>query len=429
MQTALFLATAVLVFQIYFWGTRLWELVQTARTVPEIDPERDSQLPPKPPLISVIVPACDEQTGIGACLQSVLDQDYPCFELIFVNDRSSDNTLAIAESTTRGRTNVRILSVTDLPAGWTGKCHALDVGVQQASGEWLAFLDADSRLHRSALRECYCEAFHQKVGMLTLTPKFVLKTFWEKALQPAFIAMSCILFPLGLINDPSSKVASANGMFYLIKRYVYDRIGGHREVKGLAVEDIGIGKRVKAAGLGLLFANGRSIMRTRMYSDFNETVRGWIRILSASMNYELIPTIKYLCVHILVSFPVLATALYIYICNSRTLGAAGALFFLPAICIVGMTVASSLFCSQIGAPKKYSALLIIGNLMLIWLFLVILKKVLLNEPLQWRGTTYGFNRYEPTVLDPTASHTAYSGKRVRAAEMWEFQNIGRDLLP
>ncbi len=149
MQTALFLATAVLVFQIYFWGTRLWEIVQTARSVPEIDPERDSQLPPKPPLISIIVPACDEQTGIGACLQSVLDQDYPCFELIFVNDRSYDNTLAIAELTTRGRTNVRIISVTDLPAVWTGKCHALDVGVQQASGEWLAFLDADSRLHRA----------------------------------------------------------------------------------------------------------------------------------------------------------------------------------------------------------------------------------------------------------------------------------------
>ncbi|MGO9119010.1 MAG: hypothetical protein ACLQPD_15550 [Desulfomonilaceae bacterium] len=74
---ALLLATAVLVFQIYFWGTRLWEIAQTARTVPEIDPERESQLPPKPPLISIIVPARDEQTGIGACLQSVLDQDYP----------------------------------------------------------------------------------------------------------------------------------------------------------------------------------------------------------------------------------------------------------------------------------------------------------------------------------------------------------------
>ena len=413
---ALFLATTVLVFQIYFWAARLWEIAQTARSAPEIDPERGSQLAPNAPLISVIVPACNEQSGIGACLQSVLRQDYPNFELIFVNDRSDDNTLAIAESIVQGRGNVRVLSVEDLPSGWTGKCHALDVGAQQASGEWLAFLDADSRLHKSALRECYSEAVRKKVGMITLSPKFVLRTFWEKALQPAFVAMACILFPLGLINDSSSTVASANGMFYLIKRRVYERIGGHRDVKGLAVEDIGIGKRVKAAGMGLLFANGRRVMSTRMYRDFSETVYGWIRILSASMNYELSPTIKYLCVHILVSFPVLIAALFIYIPQSNAV-APGTWFLLPITCILVMAVASTLFCSQIGAPKKYSILLIIGNLMLIWVFLVILKKIILNEPLQWRGTTYRFNRYEPTLLDPCPSQNSYSGKRIRPVEL------------
>lgn len=390
--------------------------MQTARSVPEIDPEQRAQLAPNAPLISVIVPACNEQSGIGACLQSVLRQDYPNFELIFVNDRSDDNTLAVAESVVQGRENVRVLSVKDLPPGWTGKCHALDVGAQQASGEWLAFLDADSRLHKSALRECYSEAVRKKVGMITLSPKFVLRTFWEKALQPAFVAMACILFPLGLINDSSSTVASANGMFYLIKRRVYERIGGHRDVKGLAVEDIGIGKRVKAAGMGLLFANGRRVMRTRMYRDFSETVYGWIRILSASMNYELGPAIKYLCVHILVSFPVLLAALFIYIPQSDAV-APGAWFLLPITCILVMAVASTLFCSQIGAPKKYSVLLIIGNLMLIWVFLVILKKIILNEPLQWRGTTYRFNRYEPTLLDPGPPQDSYSGKRIRPVEL------------
>ena len=412
----LVLAMVVLVFQVYFWAARLWEIAQTARTVPEIDPEQDSQLPPKPPLISIIVPARNEQAGIGGCLQSVLLQDYPNFELVFVDDRSDDDTLAIAESVVQGRENVRVLSVKDLPSGWTGKCHALDVGAQQASGEWLAFLDADSRLHKSALRECYSEAVRKEVGMITLSPKFMLKTFWEKALQPAFVAMACILFPLGLINDPSSAVASANGMFYLIKRRVYERIGGHRDVKGLAVEDIGIGKRVKAAGMGLLFANGRRVMRTRMYRDFSETVYGWIRILSASMNYDLNTTIKYLCVHILVSFPVLIAALFIYIPYSNAAWP-GAWFLLPITCTLVMAVASTLFCSQIGAPKKYSVLLIIGNLILIWVFLVILKKIILNEPLQWRGTTYRFNRYEPTLLDPGPSQGSYSGKRVRAAEM------------
>jgi chlorobactene glucosyltransferase len=413
---ALFLATTILVFQIYFWAARLWEIAHTARTVPEIDPEQDSQLPPKAPLISVIVPARNEEDGIGACLQSVLRQDYPNFELIFVNDRSEDNTLTIAESAVKGRENVYLLSVKDLPPGWTGKCHALHVGARQASGEWLAFLDADSRLHKSALRQCYSEAVRKKVGMITLSPKFVLKTFWEKALQPAFVAMACILFPLGLINDSSSPVASANGMFYLIKRRVYKRIGGHRDVKGLAVEDIGIGKRVKAAGMGLLFANGRRVMRTRMYGGFGETLHGWIRILSAAMNYELSPAVKYLCVHILVSFPALIAALFIYVQRSNDL-ALGVSFLLPLTCILTMAVASTLFCSQIGAPKRYSVLLIIGNLMLIWAFLVILKKIILNEPLQWRGTTYRFNRYEPTLLDPVPSQGDYSGKQIRPAEL------------
>ncbi len=408
----LFLATMALLFQIYFWGARLWEIAQAGRTVPEIDPEQQSQLPSEAPLISVIVPAFNEQDGIGACLRSVLAQDYPNFELIFVNDRSNDNTLAIAESLIRNKTDAILLTVKDLPAGWTGKCHALNTAAQRASGEWLAFLDADTRLHKSALRQCYCEAVRRKVSMLTLSPRFVLKTFWEKALQPAFAAMSCILFPLSLVNDPDSKVASANGMFYIINRQAYDRIGGHRDVKGLAVEDIGIGKRVKAAGLGLLFANGRSIMRTRMYTDFHETVSGWIRILSASMNYELMPTIKYLCMHILVSFPILVTALHVYFWNSSGLIAE---LFLPGICIFGMTVASCLFCSQIGAPKKYSVLLVIGNLALIWVYLIILKRILLNEPLQWRGTTYRLNRYSPAALDPTTSETGYSEKGIRAA--------------
>ncbi|HTY25693.1 MAG TPA: glycosyltransferase [Desulfomonilaceae bacterium] len=406
-HVALSLAIAVLLFQACFWAMRMWEVIQTTRMVPEIDPDKKSRLPSHPPLISVIVPAHNEQAGIGECLRSVLDQDYPHFELVFVNDRSDDDTLAVAESVVQGRDDLRIISVTDLPKGWTGKCHALDAGVRQASGEWLAFLDADCRLHKSALRECYCASIRHNVGMITLSPKFVLKTFWEKALQPAFVAMSCILFPLALVNHPSSTVASANGMFYMIRRHVYEKIGGHRDVKGLAVEDIGIGKRVKAAGLGLLFANGRRIMQTRMYVGFNETIHGWTRILSASMNYEMPIVIKYLCVHILVSLPALLSALYIYVPQAYKLWPE-TWFFLPFICFLAMTFASTLFCSQMGVPRKYSVFLIIGNLMLVWVFFVILKKTALSEPLQWRGTTYDFNRYEPAMLDPVPARSAYT---------------------
>jgi chlorobactene glucosyltransferase len=399
---ALALATAVLLFECYFWTTRLRDALKSLHWVPILDPNRKLPLLVEPPLVSVIVPAHNEQSTIRQCLKSVLAQDHPRFELILVDDRSEDLTASIARSLPAGDESFRIISVGNLPEGWTGKCHALDVGVRYASGEWLAFLDADSCLHKSALRLCYDEAIRRSANMITLSPRFIVKTFWEKALQPAFAAMSCILYPLGLVNDPASPVASANGMFYMISRPAYDKIGGHREVRDLAVEDIGIGKRIKAAGLGLLFANGKNVLQTRMYTTFRETVRGWTRILSASMNYEMPTVLRYLWVHVLMSFPVMAASLYFYISNARETWPF-AWFLLPSICAIEMCVVSSWFCTQMGIPKKYSTLLILGNLMLIWVHLVIVKRILWKDALQWRGTTYHASRHEPTALDPAAS--------------------------
>jgi chlorobactene glucosyltransferase len=193
----LVVATLILLFVIRFWVMRTREMIQTYRRDPHIDPARDVQLPNDPPFISVIVPAHNEETVIRDCLTSVLGQDYPHFELICVDDRSHDRTAAIAKSICAGHANAMVVSIDKLPEGWTGKCHALDVGVQRAAGKWIAFLDADSTLHPGALTHCLHAALERKVSMITLSPRFVLNTFWEKALQPAFAAMSCILVSAG----------------------------------------------------------------------------------------------------------------------------------------------------------------------------------------------------------------------------------------
>ncbi len=393
---------------------RAWELIQTCRRDPHINPENTVKLPDDPPLISVIVPAHNEESGIRECLKSVLDQDYPRFELICIDDRSEDRTASMAESVCAGHSKARVVSVKELPEGWTGKCRALDAGVKLASGEWLAFLDADSTLHKSALTHCFHTAVERRVSMITLSPRFVLKTFWEKALQPAFAAMSCILFPLCKVNDPSSDVASANGMFYIISRDAYETIGGHHDVKDLAVEDIGIGKRVKASGLGLIFANGRNVLQTRMYTSFTEIIDGWTRILSASMNYEIHTVIRYLLVHLLMSVPVLIVAVSVYVPASMKLWP-DSWFVLPLICGVCMLVIPYFYYGQLGVPAKYSVLLAVGNIMLIWVFAVIVKKILCNDALQWRGTTYDTSRYKPKRLDPVPSR-AYGGSVSSALE-------------
>ncbi len=378
------------------------DVFQVWLRVPEIDPCAEVMLPATPPLISVIVPAHNEESRIRDCLQSVVEQDYPRFELIVVDDRSTDNTASIAGSVIRGLKNCRIVSIDRLKPGWTGKCHALNVGVKHANGEWLAFLDADSRLHSSALRQCYHQAAISRANMITLSPKFIMRSFWERALQPAFAAMSCIIFPLGQVNDPDSPVASANGMFYLISREAYQRIGGHHDVRDLAVEDIGIGKRIKAAGLGLVFANGRRVLQTRMYTTFREIIDGWTRILSAAMNYELPTVLRFLAMHLLMSLPALLASMYFYM-KEAPLVWPHAWFLLPSICLIVMCVVPVLYCSQIGTRHWHSVLLVLGNLMLIWVFLVIVKRILFKDALQWRGTTYHASRYQPTRLEPDAA--------------------------
>gem|GEM_PF-238913 len=395
---------AILLFQIYFWAVGFRALLQTLLWVPgirpggKIDPSQDF------PLISVIVPAHNEQATIEECLRSVLEQDYPRYEVILVDDRSKDLTASIASDLARGRSNFELITLRNLAHGWTGKCHALDVGVRHASGEWLAFLDADSSLDRTALRQCYHAAQKNKVSMVTLSPKFMLKTFWEKALQPAFAVASSILFPLPQVNDPSSPVASANGMFFLISRYAYEKIGGHNDVKGLAVEDIGIGKRVKASGLGLLFANGKHLLRTRMYTGFRATLDGWTRILAASMNYSVATVARHLAIHTLMSPFIAVLALYIFVPAAQRLFPA-TWFVLPLILALELLVVPPWFCSQLGISKKYCVLMFLGNIFLIWTFAVMIKKILMKDALQWRGTTYETHLYQPTALNPaTGSH-------------------------
>jgi chlorobactene glucosyltransferase len=378
--------------------------------VPGIRPVDNEDSSEDFPLISVIVPAHNEQTTIQECVRSVLEQDYPRFELIVVDDRSEDLTASIAADLASGEANFKVITVRNLSEGWTGKCHALDVGVRHASGEWLAFLDSDSRLDKSALRQCYQMAVKHKVNMVTLSPKFILKTFWEKALQPAFVVASSVVFPLPKVNDPTSPVASANGMFFLISRFAYDKIGGHHDVKGLAVEDIGIGKRVKASGLGLLFANGRYLLRTRMYNGFRATLDGWTRILSGSMNYEVSTVVRHLAIHVLMSPFAAAFALYMFIPAARGLFP-NTWFVLPLILALELLVIPPWFCHQLGIAKKYSILMCLGNLFLIWTFMVMIKKILMKDALQWRGTTYESHLYQPTALDPVVTSQVCDGSR------------------
>ena len=236
--------------------------------------------PPDTPLISVCVPARNEERNIRACVEAILAQDYPNFEMIVLDDRSTDATPEILRQMEAQRDKLRVIPGADLPKGWSGKPHALfqaSAAARDTQGAWLCFVDADTFLSSNTLTSCYAKAIETKADMFTILTFQVLGSFWEKVVMPIVMTALSVGFSPRKVNDPNSKDAIANGQFILIRRSVYKAIGGHQSVKDQIVEDKAIAEQVKWNGYRLIVANGYSVARTRMYTSLPEMWEGWTK--------------------------------------------------------------------------------------------------------------------------------------------------------
>ncbi|MDX1377429.1 MAG: glycosyltransferase [Anaerolineales bacterium] len=230
-----------------------------------------------PPLISVCVPARNEERNIRACVEAILDQDYPNLEIVVLDDRSTDATSSILTDIASRDSRLRHISGSDLPTGWAGKPHALHQASASARGEWLCFVDADTFLAPVALSACYVEATKTQADMFTIMTFQILGSFWEKTVMPLVLTALSVGFSPRKVNDPGTKDAIANGQFIIIKRKVYEAIGGHASVKDQIVEDKAISEQVKWNGHRLIVADGSKIAKTRMYTSLPEMWEGWTK--------------------------------------------------------------------------------------------------------------------------------------------------------
>ena len=230
------------------------------------------------PMVSVCIPARNEERNIRACVDAVLNQTYPNFEVIVVDDRSTDGTSEILRSIQNDK--LRIVNGSDLPSGWAGKPHALCQAAQAACGErseWLCFIDADTFLAPEALASCYVKAIETNADLFTMMTFQVTATFWERVVLPLVMTALSVGFSPRKVNDPQRKDAIANGQFIFIKRSAYDAIGGHESVKDQIVEDKAISEKVKWGGYRLVVADGMHVARTRMYTSLSELWEGWTK--------------------------------------------------------------------------------------------------------------------------------------------------------
>lgn len=236
------------------------------------NPSANSQLP----IVSVVIPARNEEASLGTCLQSLVTQTGTFFEIIVVDDNSTDRTREIAE----GFFGVQVIQAPPLPEGWVGKNHAVSIGAARARGEWLLLTDADTVHLPGSLARTVAEARQREVELLSYSPFQVTKTFWEKALQPVVFAELAAAYKLRQVSNPNSPAAAANGQYFFIRRSVYESVGGHAAIPDSMLEDVMLARLVKASGYKIYFRYGGDAVQTRMYRNLAELRAGWTKNLA-----------------------------------------------------------------------------------------------------------------------------------------------------
>jgi len=224
--------------------------------------------------VTAIVPARNEESIIAACIASLAKQP-EIAEILAVNDQSTDGTASVVSGLMEKIPHLRLLESGGLPDGWVGKNHALWVGVQQAKCAWLLFTDADAEHEGDSVSRALQIANEQGAALVSFSPEQITKTWYEKALIPFIYLRLAKRFSYENVNDPRSAAAAANGQFLMMRRDVYDAIGGHSAVAGEVLEDLALAMRVKAAGHRISFGSGKGIVRVRMYRSFQTMWQGW----------------------------------------------------------------------------------------------------------------------------------------------------------
>ena len=228
------------------------------------------------PVVTVIVPARNEESCIGACLKSLVAQTDIPFEIMVVNDGSTDRTADIA----RSFSDVQVIDPGPLPIDWIGKNHAAAAGASVARTQWLLFTDADTVHLPGSLARSLAEAERNGAALLSYSPEQEVHGFWEKAIMPVIFAELAANYRPSDVSDPASSAAAANGQYVLISRDAYDAVGGHAAVASNLLEDVALARLVKASGRKIVFRLGADAVRTRMYRSFAQLREGWTKNLA-----------------------------------------------------------------------------------------------------------------------------------------------------
>jgi hypothetical protein len=247
------------------------------------------------PLVTIVVPACNEEKNIENSILSLLDQDYKNLDIIIVNDRSTDNTAAVLAKLQDRFPRLNVHEVTELPHGWMGKSHALAVGAKLAKGNYLVFTDADVILENTTITRAVRYMTDNGLDHLTLVFKNMTRGWLLNSLILDAGMSLLVLFRPWMVKKGSERYFIGVGAFNMVKKSVYQKIGGHEEIRMHPVDDVMLGKSIKQHGFSQDCLLAYNFVVVPWYDSVGAMVKGLEKNVFSLVHYRvlLIPIILF----------------------------------------------------------------------------------------------------------------------------------------
>lgn len=353
--------------------------------LPEGTPANDSE-------ISILIPARDEEFNIRQAVSSACLQDADRYEVIVYDDASTDRTpQLLRELKNRFPDRLTLMRGEGKPEGWIGKSHACYRLSEAARGEILLFIDADVTLRPDVVRRTRLAFDESGIGMITVWPRQIVKTFWEQVLIPMVYHGLTTLLPSGLVRRTpewlpgplkawSRKAfAAACGQFIAIRREVYRETGGHSSIKGHVVEDVALARLARTHGYGLRMYEGSRSVLCRMYRNLPEIHLGFRKNFFAGFNYRwslfIGSGILHLSTHLI---PFITLVASLFLMSPTTL-------FLSAIAVSLILIQRLVLARWFGWNPLYSWTHPVAMAWFQWLGVAVMIDRITGKEARWKG--------------------------------------------
>jgi glycosyltransferase involved in cell wall biosynthesis len=328
--------------------------------------------------VSIIVPARNEQRKIREAMQSLLELNYPDYELIVVDDRSTDDTGRILDEMAASSPRLKVIHIEHLPHGWLGKNHALWVGSGRATGDLLLFTDADIIMEPTVLTRAVAFMEQHKLDHLAATPSMHMPTTFLSMFGASFIIYFSLFSRPWKARDTRSSCHIGIGAFNMVRSEVYTQIGGHETIRLRPDDDIKLGKIIKKNGFRQDVAYAPEFLKVEWYSSVSEVIHGLEKNAFSGADYNIPLILSGCIIHIMGS-------IWPFIAIFTTHGAIRSIY-IAIVCLITLIFADSV---RFHHSKPWYA---VGYPLTTTLFVFILLRTMLLNLVQggiyWRGTFY-----------------------------------------